>query len=182
MNFCSACGSDRVSLRVPDGDNRPRDVCDACGVIHYSNPKVVAGTIPEWRGRILICKRAIEPRRGLWTLPAGFLENHESVEEGALRETEEEADARIDIDALFGCYSIPHISQIYMIYRGALRDLDFGPGPESLEVKLVELDEIPWDDLAFPVIRTALEHYVDDRANGSFRLHSGSIKPMKRDQ
>ncbi|MGB0714113.1 MAG: NUDIX hydrolase [Gammaproteobacteria bacterium] len=181
MKFCSACGSNRISLRIPDGDNRPRHVCDACDTIHYSNPKVVAGTIAQWEGRILICRRAIEPRRGLWTLPAGFLENHETVEEGALRETQEEADARMDIDSLFGCYSIPHISQIYMIYRGTLRDLEFGPGPESLEVKLIDLDEIPWDELAFPVIRTALEHYVDDRERGSFSLHSASIKPMKRD-
>ena len=143
MNFCSHCGSDRIEFRVPDGDSLPRNVCAACGTIHYRNPKVVVGCLPIWEGRVLLCKRAIEPRHGLWTLPAGFLENGESLEAGALRETEEEAHARVEIDALYTVISLPQIEQIYMMFRARLLDLGFGPGPESLDVRLYDEADIP---------------------------------------
>src|SRR5438552_14869240 len=133
IRFCSNCGADRIELRVPEGDNLPRFVCAACGTIHYQNPKVVVGCLPEWRQRVLLCKRAIEPRLGLWTLPAGFLENGETVAAGAIRETLEEAGARVVMGDLYTMISLPHISQVYIMFRATLANLDFGPGPESLE-------------------------------------------------
>ena len=136
IKFCSACGSDRIERRIPDGDNLPRLVCAACGTIHYQNPKIVVGCLPEWEDQVLLCRRAIEPRHGLWTLPAGFLENGETVEAGAVRETLEEASARVVVGDLYTMISLPHISQVYMMFRAQLVDLDFGPGPESLEVRL----------------------------------------------
>ena len=129
IKFCSACGSDRVELRVPDGDTLPRYVCASCGAIHYQNPKVVVGCLPEWEEQVLLCRRAIEPRHGLWTLPAGFLENGETVVAGAVRETLEEANARVVVGDLYTMISLPQISQIYMMFRARLVDLDFGPGP-----------------------------------------------------
>ena len=152
IKFCSACGSDRVELRVPDGDTLPRYVCAACGTIHYQNPKVVVGCLPEWEEQVLLCRRAIEPRHGLWTLPAGFLENGETVVAGAVRETLEEANARVVVGDLYTMISLPQISQIYMMFRARLVDLDFGPGPESLEVRLFREDEIPWEEMAFRTI------------------------------
>ena len=135
MKFCSHCGSDALEQRIPEGDTLERCVCANCGAIHYQNPKTVVGCLPEWDGRVLLCKRAIEPRRGLWTLPAGFLENGETIEAGALRETAEEARATVDIGALYTVISLPDINQVYMMFRARLLDLDFGPGPESLEVR-----------------------------------------------
>lgn len=182
MKFCSACGSPRVELRVPDGDNLPRFVCSACGVIHYQNPKIVVGCLPEWDDRVLLCRRAIEPRRDLWTLPAGFLENGETIAAGAIRETLEEANARVNIGSLYTVISITHISQIYMMFRARLLDLDFGPGPESLEVRLFAEDEIPWDRLAFRTIGRTLRNYFLDRRDGAFPLHVSALDrraPMK---
>jgi ADP-ribose pyrophosphatase YjhB (NUDIX family) len=176
MKFCSACGAP-VSLRVPPGDSLARHVCDACGTIHYSNPKMVVGCIPEWEGRILLCKRAIEPRYGLWTLPAGFMENGESVADAARRETLEEAKARVELAEMFSMLSVPHINQVHIFYRAQLLDLDFGPGEESLDVALFHEGEIPWRDLAFRTVSTTLRHYFDDRRNGGFRLHAGDIPP-----
>jgi ADP-ribose pyrophosphatase YjhB (NUDIX family) len=166
-------------LRVPEGDNRERYVCDRCGAIHYSNPKIVAGCIPEWGERILLCRRAIEPRYGLWTLPAGFMENGETTEQAAARETLEEARARVDVIGLYGVFSIPHISQVYMLFRARLLDLDFGPGPESLEVELFDPAYLPWDELAFPVVQRTLEQYREDLERGAFGLHLGRIDPMR---
>ena len=180
MNFCSLCGSSGLTWEIPEADNRHRHVCGDCGEIHYSNPKIVCGCIAEWEQQILLCRRAIEPRKGFWTLPAGFMENGETVEQGASRETLEEADARVGELTLFGVYSIPHISQVYMLYRGRLQDLDFGPGPESLEVELRGLDRIPWDELAFPVITRVLEHYIHDRKAGIHGIHSDRIKPRNK--
>jgi ADP-ribose pyrophosphatase YjhB (NUDIX family) len=174
MNFCSDCGSN-VSLRVPDGDTLPRHVCNTCGVIHYLNPKMVVGCIPEWGDKILLCKRAIEPRHGKWTLPAGFLENGETAGQGALRETLEEANARVEIGALYTFYNLPGINQIYVLFRGRLLDLDFSAGTESLDVRLFDEHEIPWDELAFPTITETLKHYYADRANGGFGFHIGDI-------
>ncbi len=169
IKFCSACGADRIEFRVPDGDNLPRFVCGACGTIHYQNPKVVVGCLPESGDRVLLCRRAIEPRHGLWTLPAGFLENGETVTAGAVRETLEEANARVDIGDLYTMISLPHISQIYMMFRARLLDLDFGPGPESLEVRLFREEEIPWEEIAFRTIGRTLRNYFLDRKLDAFR-------------
>jgi len=185
MNFCSHCGQP-VTLRIPDGDTLPRHVCDACGTIHYQNPKIVTGCIPEWEDRLLLCRRAIEPRRGLWTLPAGFMENGETTAEGAARETLEEALARVEIDRLYALFNIPHINQVYLMFRARLLDLEFAPGPESLEVALFREDEIPWQELAFPVVKETLERYFRDRAHGQLDgpgcdTHVADITPtMKR--
>ena len=160
INFCSECGNS-VEQKIPDGETLLRAVCSACQTIHYQNPKIVAGTIPEWEDKILLCRRAIEPRVGLWTFPAGFMELGESTEEAAIRETLEEAQADIRIHALLGIFSLPHVSQVYVVYRAHLQNLNFKPGAESLEVKLVSLQDIPWDKLAFPVIHECLTRYLN---------------------
>ena len=174
MNFCSNCGA-QVGLRIPEGDNRPRYVCDACHFIHYQNPKIVTGCIPEWDDKVLLCKRAIEPRYGLWTLPAGFMENGETTHQGAVRETLEEANARVSIAGLFTLFNLPHIDQVYLMFRGRLLDLDFGPGDESLEVTLFPESQVPWDQIAFPVVQQTLQLYFKDRKAGAFRVHNGDI-------
>jgi ADP-ribose pyrophosphatase YjhB (NUDIX family) len=179
MNFCSNCGA-RVVVRVPAGDSLPRHVCDACGAIHYQNPKIVVGCIPEWETRILLCRRAIEPRRGLWTVPAGFMENGETAGDGARRETLEEANARVEVCDLFALYNIPHISQVYMLFRARLLDLDFSAGAETLELKLCGESDIPWDEIAFASVRNTLQHYFNDQRKGSFGFHMGTIQPMPR--
>jgi ADP-ribose pyrophosphatase YjhB (NUDIX family) len=176
MNYCSACSAP-VSLRVPRGDALPRHVCDTCGTIHYQNPKLVVGCIPEWEDRILLCRRAIEPRRGLWTVPAGFMENGETTMAGAARETLEEACARVEVLDLYALYNIPHISQVYVLFRARLLDLDFAAGEESLEVRLFSESEMPWADLAFATVRNTLTHYWADRQSGGFQLHVGTIEP-----
>jgi ADP-ribose pyrophosphatase YjhB (NUDIX family) len=177
MKYCSHCG-EAVSVRVPKGDNLPRHVCDACGIVHYQNPKVVVGCIPEWEDRILLCRRAIEPRYGLWTLPAGFMENGETVQQGAARETLEEACARVSVGDLYALFNLPHINQIYMLFRARLMDLDFGPGDESLEVMLMREAQIPWHEIAFPVITESLKLYWKDRAAGRFPLRCGDIERL----
>ncbi len=179
IKFCSSCGA-QVAHRVPEGDTHTRAVCDSCGTIHYQNPKIVVGCIPVYGDRILICKRAIEPRYGLWTLPAGFMENNESAPQGAAREALEEANARVEIEDLYTVYSIPHISQVYMMFRAKLLDLDYSPGTESLEVKLVTASEIPWKELAFTMVRRSLEHFLEDRARGVFIPRFGDINPPNR--
>ncbi|MFM1892034.1 MAG: hypothetical protein RLZ44_1111 [Pseudomonadota bacterium] len=174
MKFCSSCGG-KLETRVPAGDSRERHVCPACGTIHYLNPKIVTGCIPEWEERILLCRRAIAPRYGMWTLPAGFLENGETTYQGAARETLEEANARVQVESLFTTFNLPHIDQVYMLFRARLLDLEFGPGDESLEVTLFREEDIPWEQLAFPVIAETLKLYFADRANGGFRSHMGDI-------
>jgi ADP-ribose pyrophosphatase YjhB (NUDIX family) len=174
MIYCSNCGA-RVIRKVPEGDDRTRYVCESCATVHYTNPKIVAGCIPEWGGRLLLCRRAIEPRHGLWTLPAGFMENGESTEQAAARETWEEARARVENLALYGVFSIPHISQVYMMFRASLQAEEFAPGPESLEVKLFEEHEIPWDELAFPVVKLTLEKYCRDTRSSEFGIHVEDI-------
>ncbi|MCB1852088.1 MAG: NUDIX hydrolase [Gammaproteobacteria bacterium] len=181
MNFCTQCGAG-LTLKVPEGDNRLRHVCGSCGCIHYQNPKIVTGVIPEWEGRVLLCRRAIEPRYGYWTVPAGFMENGESAHEGAAREAMEEANARIDIRGLYTLFNLTHINQVYMLYRGQLIDLDFGPGEESLEVRLFSREELPWSELAFQVVRTTLRFYFEDQARGSFTVRSGTIERSANDQ
>ena len=179
IKFCNSCGAG-VTHRVPEGDSLHRAVCDACGLIQYQNPKIVVGCVPVSGDRILICKRAIEPRLGLWTLPAGFMENNETASEGAAREAMEEANARVEIEDLYTVYSIPNISQVYMMFRARLLDDDVWPGPESLEVKLVREDEIPWDQLAFTMVRRTLEHFLADRRLGVFTPRFGDILPPAR--
>ena len=176
MKFCSNCASPVVQ-RVPPGDSLPRFVCDQCGEIHYQNPKVVVGTLPEWEGRVLLCRRAIEPRYGYWTLPAGFMENGETVAEGAARETLEEAGARIELTAPFSMISVPRVNQVHVFYRARLLDLEFRPGAETLEVALFEEAEVPWKDLAFRTVSLTLENWFADRRAGRFDFHTAEIPP-----
>ncbi|MCB1791960.1 MAG: NUDIX hydrolase [Gammaproteobacteria bacterium] len=167
MKYCSVCGNE-VHVTIPQGDNRPRHVCVHCGTIHYHNPKVVAGCIAYWQDKVLMCRRAIEPRLGLWTVPAGFMENGETTYEGAMRETLEEANARVAVDNLYVTVNLPHINQVYMLFRGRLLDLEFSPGEESLDVALMTQEQIPWDSMAFPTVTEALQLYFADRERGSF--------------
>ena len=178
MKFCSNCGAP-VSLKVPPGDSLPRYVCDACNTIHYQNPRLIVGCIPEWEDRILLCRRAIEPRHGLWTVPAGFMENGETTLQGAARETLEEANARVEVGPLYALYNIPHINQVYLLFRARLLDTDFRPGAETLEVKLVGENEVPWDQIAFASVRNTLTLYYEDRRKGQFQFHIGTIEPRK---
>ena len=176
IRFCTECGSDRIDWRVPDDDDRERHVCDTCGAVHYQNPRNVAGCIVEHAGRLLLCRRAIEPRRGFWTLPAGFMENHETVEQAAARETLEEARAEVAELALYTVFSLPHISQVYFLFRASSRDGAAAPGPESLEVGWFEEADIPWDELAFPMIREGLRLYLADRRRGHHPVRTGEIR------
>jgi ADP-ribose pyrophosphatase YjhB (NUDIX family) len=152
MNYCSQCGQ-KTQVRVPEGDHLPRFVCDHCGVVHYENPRIVVGCVPEHAEQILICRRAIEPRRGFWTVPAGFMENGESLEAGAARECQEEAQALVDIGSLLALVSIPAAHQVHVFFRARMRQPEFAAGIESLEVKLISASEIPWQDIAFPSTR-----------------------------
>jgi ADP-ribose pyrophosphatase YjhB (NUDIX family) len=174
MKFCSQCGQS-VILKTPDDDNRPRFVCDACETIHYQNPKIVAGCLPVWEDKVLLCRRAIEPRHGFWTLPAGFMENDETVQQAATRETTEEANARVRLQELYTIFNLPHVSQVYMIFRSQLLDLDFSPGIESLETRLFSEDQIPWDEMAFKTIEQTLHCFFEDRKNNTYRPHLGDI-------
>ena len=176
MRFCSACGAS-VELRIPLDDSRPRHVCTKCDAIHYENPKLVVGSIPIWEDKILLCKRAIEPRYGMWTLPGGFMENGESTGAAAIRETLEEANARVALDDLYSMYSLPYINQVHLYFRARLLDLDFSPGIESLEVRLFGESEIPWKELAFRPVRYSLEHYFSEREQNKFTLLVGELAP-----
>ena len=174
MNYCSYCGHP-VSQKVPEGDNRLRYVCDECEAIHYQNPRIIAGCLPVFEDKVLLCRRAIEPRSGYWTLPAGFLENGETTAMGALRETQEEANANAEIIDLYTLFSLPHISQVYMFFRARLLDLEFSPGHETTDARLFEEHEIPWDQLAFPVVTQTLQHYFSDRGTNEFPVRSLDI-------
>ncbi len=174
LNFCSVCGH-AITLRTPHRDNRERACCDHCGAIHYVNPRMVVGTVPVWGEQVLLCRRAIEPRRNYWTLPAGFLEVDESVATGATRETDEEAGARIVLGPLFTMLDVVHVHQVHLFYRAELLDIDFAPGEESLEVQLFHEANIPWDDLAFRTVSTTLRHFFADRLRGHFELHTAAI-------
>ncbi len=179
MKFCSNCGG-QVQFRVPADDNRERFVCDACTTIHYINPRIVAGCLVTQGDRVLLCQRAIDPRKGYWTLPAGFMENGESIEEGAARETWEEALAKVSVGELYTVFSLPHISQVYLFYRATLEGGSFGSGPESLACELFSEDQIPWDSLAFPVISSTLKHYFSDRQQDRYPLRSETIVYSRR--
>ena len=175
MNFCSECGQ-KVSKKIPEGDNRLRDVCDHCETIHYQNPKMVAGSLPVSGDRVLLCKRAIEPRYGYWTLPAGFMENDETLTEAAARETQEEALAEVTDLELYTVISVPGVNQIHVLMRGELVDDKFAAGVESLEVRLFREDEIPWDDIAFRAVKMTLERYFEDRKTGKFPVYNLDIE------
>jgi ADP-ribose pyrophosphatase YjhB (NUDIX family) len=150
-------------------------VCTVCTAIHYENPLNVVGTLPVWEDRVLLCRRNIEPRFGFWTLPGGFMELGETLEGGAVRETIEEAGARIDVEGLFTVLSLPRVGQVHFYFRARLLDIDFAPGPETIEAQLFTENEIPWDELAFQTVRETLKHYFADRRKGQFALHCADI-------
>jgi ADP-ribose pyrophosphatase YjhB (NUDIX family) len=179
LKFCSHCGA-KVELRVPAGDTLARYVCSACGAIHYQNPRMVVGCIVEWEDKILLCRRAIEPRRGLWTVPAGYMENGETTLQGAARETLEEANARVEVGKLYALYNIPHINQVYLLFRARMLDLSFSAGAETLEAALFAEGDVPWDQLAFATVRNTLTHYYSDRKAGDYKFHLGTIEPLPR--
>lgn len=174
IKYCRACGT-AVSYTIPADDNRERAVCPSCGTIHYENPLNVVGTVPHWDEQVLLCRRNIEPRYGLWTLPAGFMELGETTEEGALRETDEEAGARIELEGLFTVLNVVKVGQLHLFYRARLLDTDFNPGPETIEARLFSESEIPWDELAFRTIRETLRLFFADRRAGVFGVHTANI-------
>jgi ADP-ribose pyrophosphatase YjhB (NUDIX family) len=174
IKHCRACGGD-VRYETPADDNRDRAVCATCGTIHYENPLNVVGTLPVWEDRVLLCRRNIEPRRGLWTLPAGFMELGESTAEGALRETIEEAGARIEMLGLFSLLNVVRVGQVHLFYRARLLDTDFAPGPESIEARLFREEDVPWEEIAFRTTKKTLELFFADRRAGSFGFHAADI-------
>lgn len=187
MKYCPACASPIV-IQIPADDTRERHVCPACGTIHYQNPKMVVGSIPIWEKdgevSVLLCKRAIEPRYGYWTLPAGFMENNETSSQGAQRETQEEAGANIDLHELFSILNVPHVNQVHLFYRATLLDVNYLAGTESLDVQLFTEQEIPWKEIAFPTVSHTLKFLFEDLAKvkqgGAFALHAHDIfKPMR---
>jgi ADP-ribose pyrophosphatase YjhB (NUDIX family) len=174
MNFCPACAAP-VEQRIPDGDHRPRSVCTACGTVHYRNPKLIAGCVPEHGGRILICRRAIEPRRGFWTVPAGFMETGETLQDAAARECHEEALARVEVGSPLAIVHVLHAEQVHVMFRARLADPAFGVGAESLETILCDEADIPWRELAFASVEFALRRYFADRAAAREPLHFHTI-------
>ncbi len=173
MNFCSHCGSADLKHKIPTGDNRNRFVCNNCHTIHYTNPKVIAGCLPVWEGRVLLARRSIEPRKGFWNVPGGYLENGETVEEGAKREVWEETLARVENLKALSIYSIPKINQIYIHFVGDLISPEFGVGEESLEVELFDISDIPWSDLAFTSSVFSLKRYIENKNVGAHKTHLG---------
>ncbi len=174
MNYCSNCGA-AITRAIPPGDNRERYVCNACDTVHYQNPRIVTGCLPVWDNQVLLCRRAIAPREGYWTLPAGYLENGETTAAGAVRETWEEAQATVAVQELYTMFSLPHISQIYLFFRAQMTNPDFAAGEESLEVQLFDEADVPWQELAFPVISQTLEFYFADRIAGTYPMRSREL-------
>jgi len=174
MSFCPNCGQP-LTRRIPEGDHLPRYVCTACGTIHYQNPRIIAGCVIETEGKLLLCKRAIEPRLGYWTHPAGFMENGESVAQGAAREAMEEALANVKIGSLLSIVNVLHAHQVHITYRATLAEPGYGVGVESLETRLYDEAEIPWQDIAFLSVRFALQRYLEDRRLGVERVHGQDI-------
>jgi ADP-ribose pyrophosphatase YjhB (NUDIX family) len=174
IRYCAHCGGS-ILRQPPPGDGRDRAVCPTCGAIHYENPKLVVGCIPTWEDKILLCRRAIEPRYGYWTLPAGFMENGESTSDGAARETIEEAGARVHDLKPFALIDVPYVHQVHMYFTAQLTDLNFTSGDESLETRLFAENEIPWDDLSFRTVVETLKHFFADRAHGSFSFHHDTL-------
>ena len=174
IKHCRVCGTE-VAYRMPADDNRERAVCPACGEIHYENPLNVVGTVPVWQEQVLLCRRNIEPRYGLWTLPAGFMELGETTSEGAARETVEEAGAKIEMGELFTMLDVVRVGQVHLVYRARMLDTTLDPGPETIEARLFREDEVPWDELAFRTVRETLQHFFADRRRGVYTLHVGTI-------
>ena len=174
IKHCRHCGT-AVDYRIPDDDNRERAVCPGCATVHYENPLNVVGTVPVWGDQVLLCKRAIEPRYGFWTLPAGFMELGETVEHGALRETVEEAGARVEMQGLFTMMNVVRVGQVHLFYRARMIDTHLDPGPETLEARLFHEHEIPWDELAFRTVRETLTLFFADRRRGQFGVHCADI-------
>jgi ADP-ribose pyrophosphatase YjhB (NUDIX family) len=176
MKFCSECAHP-VSLKIPPDDNRPRFVCDQCHTIHYQNPKLVVGSLPVWdrdgEVKVLLCRRAIEPRRGFWTLPAGFMENDETTGQAAVRETQEEAGANIALHELYSMINVTHVSQVHLFYRATLLDLNYSAGTESLEVALFSERDLPWDDIAFQTTLVTLRHFFEQVRKGNRQESDG---------
>jgi ADP-ribose pyrophosphatase YjhB (NUDIX family) len=172
IKHCKNCGTAVVRRLPDDGDTRQRAVCPACNTVHYENPLNVVGTIPVWGDKVLLCKRNIEPRKGFWTLPAGFMELHETLAEGAARETDEEAGAHIEMQALFTVLDVPRVGQVHFFYRAAMQSDALNPGHETMEARLFSEADIPWDDLAFRTVKETLRCYFADRAQGAFGFHS----------
>lgn len=175
IKHCRNCGT-AVVYRVPDdGDTKDRAVCEACGTIHYENPLNVVGTIPLWEDKVLLCLRNIEPRKGKWTLPAGFMELGETTAQGAARETDEEAGAQFELQGLFSILNVARVGQVHMFYRARLTSAQFKPGFETVEAKLFAEDEIPWDEIAFRTVKETLERFFADRRAGAFSIHTIDI-------
>lgn len=174
IKHCRVCGGATQYL-IPADDNRHRAVCTVCGEVHYENPLNVVGTVPVWGDQVLLCRRNIEPRYGMWTLPAGFMELGETTAEGALRETVEEAGARVEMQGLFSMLNVVRAGQVHLFYRARLEDINFDPGPETIEAQLFHEHQIPWEQLAFRTVRDTLKFYFADRAVGQFGLHVGDI-------
>jgi ADP-ribose pyrophosphatase YjhB (NUDIX family) len=172
--FCSQCGSHTTRL-TPPGDNRVRDVCENCGAVHYRNPLMVVGTVPVWEGRILLCRRAIEPRYDTWTLPAGFMELGETTAIGALRETHEEAGAEIELGEMYTVIDVPNVDQVHIYYLARALSPKLDPGPESLEARYFEPADIPWDNLSFRSVVTTLEHFLSDQKLGQYTSRHYSL-------
>jgi len=177
MKFCPQCAGP-ITHHIPPGDDKLRYCCIPCDKVYYQNPNNVVGTLPVWQDQVLLCRRAIEPRKGYWTLPAGFLENGETTLEGAIRETHEEAGARLQLpsDSLYALYNLPVINQVYVFFRADLASLDFDPGEESLEVKLFREHEVPWDNIAFAVVRKTLELYFEDRRKQHYPVRMFDVR------
>ncbi len=174
IQHCRVCG-ERTVYQVPADDNRERATCTACGEIHYENPLNVVGTVPEWGDQVLLCRRNIEPRYGLWTLPAGFMELGESTAEGAVRETVEEAGAHIELLGLFTVLNVVRAGQVHLFYRARMLDTHLDPGPETIEARLFREDEVPWDELAFRTVRDTLRLYFEDRRSGLYGVHAADV-------
>ncbi|MBJ9985858.1 NUDIX hydrolase [Acinetobacter sp. S40] len=184
MQFCNHCGQ-LTTARIPLGDHQIRQVCEGCNQVHYVNPKVVCGALVTWENKVLLCRRAIEPRYGYWTLPAGYMELFETMEQGAIRETWEEAEASIDIEQLLCIYDFPEIGHIYMLFKAQLIEGKFGVGPETLETRLFSEEEIPWSELAFSSISRTLKHYFADCRKGKLEILIETLsldKPMIQTQ
>jgi ADP-ribose pyrophosphatase YjhB (NUDIX family) len=171
VNYCSQCGNPVIE-KIPAGDNRERFVCLGCGIVHYSNPNIITGCLVTHDDSVLLCQRSISPQKGLWTLPAGFMENNETVAEGAIRETLEETRANVSIEGIYSLYDIPHISQLYIFHRAELVSHSFEPGEETSDVRLFRESEIPWDELAFSIIGDTLRHYFSDRHSKKFPVRT----------
>jgi ADP-ribose pyrophosphatase YjhB (NUDIX family) len=179
MNFCSQCGSNDIHLRIPEGDTFPRYSCDMCKTVHYQNPNMITGAIPVWEGKILLARRGIEPRKGFWNLPCGFLELHETIEEGAIREVKEETGIDIALRQLHTVYNLPHANQVYIIFVAEMVHSNFILTPESTEIKLFALNELPWDEIAFSSNTYALKNYIQDLESGFNSVHLGTFRKAK---